>query len=222
MPGLCCSKKNLKFTQPFCPQVQLYILHGRISTQKTFLTINSAILIKGCQQNDVLCQEQLYKLFYPAMIKICYRYTNDMDNAGTVYNNAMLRVFKSIDSYKEEGRLEGWIKTIVVHCCIDFCKKKSLFTSIREAMPEDAAVVWPDVFERLSGREIQQMVAQLPKATATVFNLYVYEGFTHVQVGEMLGISAGTSKWHLSEAKKILKTKLEELSEKELKMHATG
>ena len=69
-------------------------------------------------------------------------------------------------------------------------------------MPEDAAVVWPGCVRTAFRREIQQMVAQLPKATATVFNLYVYEGFTHVQVGEMLGISAGTSKWHLSEAKK--------------------
>ena len=51
------------------------------------------------------CARTMYKLFYPAMIKNHYRYTNDMDNAGTVYNNAMLRVFKSIESYKEKG---GW------------------------------------------------------------------------------------------------------------------
>ncbi|MEI9911929.1 MAG: sigma-70 family RNA polymerase sigma factor [Bacteroidota bacterium] len=53
------------------------------------------------------------------------------------------------------------------------------------------------------------MIRELPKATATVFNLYIYEGFTHKQVGESLGISEGTSKWHINEGRKLLKTKLE-------------
>jgi RNA polymerase sigma-70 factor (ECF subfamily) len=80
----------------------------------------------------------------------------------------------------------------------------------------------PDVFDRLSGKDIQQLIAKLPKATGTVFNLYIYEGFTHKQVGDRLGISEGTSKWHVSEAKKLLKTKLKNISETELKANAAG
>jgi RNA polymerase sigma-70 factor, ECF subfamily len=190
--------------------------------KKRFLSINTAILIKGCQQNDVLCQEQLYKLFYPDMIKVCYRYTNDLENAGTVYNNAMLKVFKGIDSYKEEGKLGGWVKAIVINCCIDFCKKKVIFHSSMDIIAENEVITLPNVFERLSGKDIQQMIAELPKATAAIFNLYVYDGFTHTQIGELLNISDGTSKWHLSEAKKILRSKLEQLSKTELKANAAG
>jgi RNA polymerase sigma-70 factor (ECF subfamily) len=58
--------------------------------------------------------------------------------------------------------------------------------------------------------------------TGTVFNLYIYEGFTHKQISGQLGISEGTSKWHVSEAKKILKLKLENISETELKTNAAG
>jgi RNA polymerase sigma-70 factor (ECF subfamily) len=190
--------------------------------KKRFLSINTAILVKGCKQNDVLCQEQLYKLFYPDMIKICYRYANDMDGAGIIYNNAMLRVFKGISSYGEEGKLAGWVKTIIVNCCIDFCKKKSIFNNSVNTVNEDAVTIMPDVFNRLSGKDIQQLISQLPKATGTVFNLYIYEGFTHKQIGEHLNISEGTSKWHVSEAKKLLKPKLEKISETELKTNAAG
>ena len=190
--------------------------------KKRFLNINTAILIQGCKQNDVLCQEQLYKLFYPDMIKICYRYANDMDGAGIIYNNAMLRIFKGIGNYNEEGKLTGWIKTIIVNCCIDFCKSKSVFNNATNIISETDITILPDVFDRLSGKDIQQLIAQLPKATGNVFNLYIYEGFTHKQIGEQLGISDSTSKWHISEAKKLLKTKFENIFTNELKTNAAG
>ena len=66
-------------------------------------------------------------------------------------------------------------------------------------------------FEKISAKEIQLAIRELPKATATVFNLFVYEGFTHKQIGVALGISEGTSKWHVNEGRKMLKTKLARL-----------
>jgi RNA polymerase sigma-70 factor (ECF subfamily) len=156
------------------------------------------------------------------MIKVCYRYANDTDEAGIIYNNAMLRVFKSIGSYAEEGKLLAWIKTIVVNCCMDFCKWKNIFSNATDFGTREEISISPDVFDRLSGKDIQQLIAKLPKATGTVFNLYIYEGFTHKQVGDRLGISEGTSKWHVSEAKKLLKTKLKNISETELKANAAG
>jgi len=190
--------------------------------KKRFLDTDIDILIAGCRRNDMQSQHQLYKLCYPDMIKICYRYAGDADGAGIIYNDAMLKVFKNIHSYTDEGKLLGWVKTIVINCSIDFCKKKNIF---KQAVPyssnEDVALS-PDVFDRFSGKEIQQLIAQLPAATATVFNMYIYEGFTHKQIGEILGISDGTSKWHVSEAKRILKTKFENLSEIQLKSNAAG
>lgn len=188
------------------------------------MTANPDTLIKGCRQNDIQSQEQLYKLYYPDMIKVCYRYAKDADGAATIYNNAMLKVFKSIGNYKEEGRLGGWIKTIVVNCCIDFCKQQHSASSIQypgsSIQDAEEISINPEVFNTVSAKEIQQLLKQLPGSTAMVFNLFVYEGFTHKQIGELLGISDGTSKWHVSEAKKILKLKLEKFSETELKTNA--
>jgi RNA polymerase sigma-70 factor (ECF subfamily) len=143
------------------------------------------------------------------MIKICFRYAADADGAGSIYNNAMLRVFKNIDSYSEEGKLAGWIKVIVVNCCIDFCKKKNIFNNAVGYTAGDEVKIEPEVFHTISGKEVQQLIAQLPGATATVFRLFIYEGFTHKQIAERLNISEGTSKWHVSEAKKALKKRFE-------------
>ena len=195
---------------------------NQLITKKRFLSINLDIIINGCKQNDPLCQQQLYKFYYPDMIKIGYRYAGDADGAGIIYNNAMLKVFKNISNYTDEGKLEPWIKTIVINCAIDFCKKKNIFKRSVPYIAEDEIIIMPEVFDSVSGKEMQQIIAQLPAATATVFNLYIYEGFTHKQISERLGIHEGTSKWHVSEAKKLLKTKLENLYKTEVKVNAAG
>jgi RNA polymerase sigma-70 factor (ECF subfamily) len=189
--------------------------------KRKFLSAQTDILIKGCQQNELNSQEQLYKLFYPEMIKICFRYAGNPGDAGTIYNNAMLRVFKYIGQYKDEGKSGAWIKRIVVNCCIDFCRQKNNFQSVPYT-GQDETVIRPEAFDRLSGKEVQLLIAQLPPATATVFNLFVYEGFTHKQIGEHVGISDSTSKWHVAEAKKLLKQKLETFTETELQRNAAG
>lgn len=174
------------------------------------LTDPTDILINGCRRNDLQSQEQLYRLCYPEMIKICFRYAGDTDGAGTIYNNAMLRVFKSINQYRHEGKLMGWIKTIVIHCCLDYIKQKNRFTNktVESGQANDVSVD-DHILENVSAMEIRQIITQLPGATAAVFNLYLYENFTHKQIGESLGISEGTSKWHVNEARRLLKKKLE-------------
>ncbi len=224
-PGLflkISGKKLEKYPTISDLTVVIYYQMEQFPPKKRFLDINLPIIVRGCQQNDIHCQEQLYKLFYPEMIKICARYASDSDGAGTIFNNAMLRVFKNINEYREEGKLSAWIKKIVINCCIDFCKKKMAFV---KELPNDSGNemgIGPEVFNLVSAKEIQKTIAQLPPGTAVVFNMYVYDGHTHKQIGESLGISEGTSKWHLSEAKRILKMKIENLSTNTTKVNAAG
>ena len=173
------------------------------------LTDPAAILIEGCLRQDSQSQEQLYRFCYPDMIKICFRYAGDMDGAGLIFNNAMLRVFRHLKRYKHEGKLMAWIKTIVVNCCIDYARERSRFRSNQSLDEgEEEQSIPPDVLDRVSAREIQQLIRELPRATATVFNLYIYEGFTHRQISESLGIAEGTSKWHVNEGRRLLKESL--------------
>ena len=116
-----------------------------------------------------------------------------------------------MNTYRHEGKLLGWVKIIVVNCCLDFIKKKNKF--INEPIGEEIAALPVNGFEiqdTVSAKDIRRIIFELPKATATVFNLYVYEGFTHKQIGESLGISEGTSKWHVNDARKRLSISLKE------------
>ena len=182
----------------------------QVLTKPTSLTDPLDVILQGCRQGDLPSQEQLYRHCYPDMIKVCYRYAGDMDGASIIFNNAMLRVFKNIGKYKEEGRLAGWIKTIVMNCSIDFVKKQNRFKEVtKEDMEEYEMETSAEAFSRLSAKEIREIIQELPKATAAVFNLFIYEGYTHKQISESLGISEGTSKWHINEGRRLLKTKME-------------
>jgi RNA polymerase sigma-70 factor, ECF subfamily len=183
---------------------------NQLLTKPTALNSPPDTVLKGCREGDLQSQEQLYKYCYPDMIRICYRYAGDMDGAGLIYNNAMLRVFKAISNYRDEGKLLAWVKTIVTNCCIDFVKKQHRFKEVAPGnMEEFETPIAAEVFSFVSAKEIQQMIRDLPPATATVFNLFIYDGYTHKQIAESLGISEGTSKWHVNEGRKILKGKLE-------------
>lgn len=190
--------------------------------KKRLLNSDLNILLDGCKRNDTQSQAQLYRICYPAMINICYRYAPDADGAGTIFNNAMLRVFKHIGTYIDEGRLMAWIKTIVINCSIDFCKKRNLFRQSVPYFNEEDSLIDPQVFERVSAKEIQHMIRKLPESTAIVFNMFIYEGFTHKQIGTALGISENTSKWHVSEGKRLLRTQLEHFFTTEMKTNAAG
>ena len=173
-------------------------------------------IIKGCLQNDPSSQERLYRECYPAMMKVCIRYTRDIDEAGAVYNASMLKVFQLIHQYKKQGVFLGWIRKIVLHTCIDQLRKKTKFTHYPlEMVTDNTYIIQPEIYERLSGKEIIALLKALPVNTAIVFNLFAIEGYRHQEIGQLLGIPEGTSKWHLNEARRLLKKELEKLLKKE-------
>ena len=167
-------------------------------------------MIRGCREQDLQQQEQLYRYCYPEMIKICLRYAGDSDGAGIIFNNAMLRVFKSIGHYQDQGKLIAWVKKIVVNCCLDFIRQRHRFINQPIGpIHENEVIVPAEVLHELSAKDIRTMIGQLPKTTSVVFNLFIYEGFTHKEIAECLDISEGTSKWHVNEGRRLLKTKFE-------------
>jgi RNA polymerase sigma-70 factor (ECF subfamily) len=122
----------------------------------------------------------------------------------------MLKVFRNIAQYSGSGEPEAWIRRIVVNTCIDHCRLKTKFSAIEISEEiNDYKPLIPEAYDRISSNEILEMVESLPRNTCLVFNLFVNEGYRHEEIGKMLGISEGTSKWHLNEARKLLKQKLD-------------
>ncbi|MFL5773096.1 MAG: RNA polymerase sigma factor [Flavisolibacter sp.] len=171
---------------------------------------NIDAIISGCIKGSRKSQEQLYRNFYRVMVSLCLRYTKNENNAVEVLNNAFLKVFKNIQRYDPgQATLYTWIRTIVIHSCLDFINAQEKNQAHFE-LDEAADIHIPAVaFEKMEASELLQLVRQLPSATRAVFNLYVMEGYNHREIGSLLHISEGTSKWHLSEARKSLRQMIE-------------
>ena len=166
---------------------------------------NDQHIIDGCKRNDAKAQERLYKDYYRAMVVICLRYTKNENDAVEVLNNGFLKVFNNIHRYDPgQATLYTWIRTIVINSCLDFIKAKSQ-VDVHKELDETVVVhISADAINKMKAAEILHLVRQLPPATQSVFNLYVMEGYNHKEIGKLLSISEGTSKWHLSEARKTL------------------
>jgi RNA polymerase sigma factor (sigma-70 family) len=162
-------------------------------------------IIHGCRKNDRKAQELLYRYFYRVMMTLCLRYTKNESDALEVLNTGFYKVYRNVGKYDPSvANVYTWIRTIIINSCLDFLKAKGRQT-IQHELDQAAMVdLPPEVFSRMSAAEILQLVRQLPPATQAVFNLYVMEGFNHREIGELLEIKPGTSKWHLSEARKLL------------------
>jgi RNA polymerase sigma factor (sigma-70 family) len=162
-------------------------------------------LIDGCIQDDRKAQEALYMSFYRAMMNLCVRYTKNEADAMEVLNSGFYKVYKNIRKYdRRKATLYTWIRTIIINTSLDFIRAKSGQENWKELDQAAQVDLPPDVFVKISAADILKLVRQLPPATQAVFNLYVMEGFNHRQIAELLGTSEGTSKWHLSEARKLL------------------
>lgn len=103
------------------------------------------------------------------------------------------------------------MRKIIFHAVSDYVKQNNRYSE-KVILVEKDEVVHKDHADKLYYDQLLQLVQLLPDATRTVFNMYVMEGFTHKEIGNLLGISEGTSKWHLSEGRKLLKEKIEKLS----------
>jgi len=167
-------------------------------------------LIQGCIRNERSAQEKLYRLFYPRMMAVVRRYIDHEMQAEEIMNNGYLRAFQKIKQYNFQGSFEGWLRKIIFHAVADYVKQNARYSD-KVVLVEKDQYVQQDHADKLYYDQLIELVHDLPQATRTVFNMYVMDGFTHKEISNILGISEGTSKWHLSEGRKVLKERIEKM-----------
>jgi len=177
------------------------------------------IIIEGCIRNDRKAQEKLFKLFYGKMFSVCMRYTVDHDSAQEILQDGFIKIFEKLGTFDFKGSFEGWIRRIIANTAIDSIRKSKKLPFLSENGAEFVTeTVNPmedselEGFKEMKAEIALQAVQQLSPAYRSVFNLYVLEEYTHKEIGEILGISEGTSKSNLAKAKqnlqRIIETKL--------------
>ncbi|MBI1342353.1 MAG: sigma-70 family RNA polymerase sigma factor [Terrimonas sp.] len=143
------------------------------------------------------------------MLGVCMRYARSKEDAEEILHEGFLRVFKYIQQYKGTGSLEGWIRKIMVNCALLKYREKARLVPVielNEFVPETGTDA--GIQEKIDVKELLQLIQNLPAGYRVVFNLYVFEGYKHREIAELLGISEGTSKSNLFDARAILQKEI--------------
>lgn len=172
-------------------------------------TISESDLIAGCIAGDRKMQEELYNRFASKMYAVCLRYANNSDDAQDLLQEGFIKVYKNLHRFRAEGSFEGWIRRVFINSSIEhYRKKQAKLTTVSDK--EENTIEDSDIsaLDSLAERDIINLIQDLSPGYRTVFNLYVIEGYSHREIGELLNISEGTSKSQLARAKSILQKKV--------------
>ncbi len=165
-------------------------------------------ILDGCRKQDRAAQQQLYQLCYASFFRLCLRYAECQADAADILNKAFFNIFTRLDQYRGEGSFVGWMKRIIVNAAVDYIRSNRRF---RYHEPVEAAADIPGqarADHELAHSDLLALLRHLPFTSSAVFNLYVLEGYSHREIGTMLGITEGNSKWHLHHARQILQRHL--------------
>lgn len=170
----------------------------------------SATII-GCVANKRKAQEKLYLAYYPAMYRLCRRYLRSDGLVSEALNTGFLKVFTKMAAFNaNKADFSSWLNAIMIRCCIDLQRSELRFQYHEDITESDHLVqLSPDALQQLYATDLLRYVRALPQASQMVFNLYEVDGFDHNEIAAMLGISASTSRWHLSFAKQKLREWIE-------------
>ena len=169
--------------------------------------MTEAQMIEGCIKKNKVAQEFIYNSYSPLMLGVCYRYAKNRSDAEDMLQEAFIKIFTHIHQFRNEGSLEGWIRRIVVHTCINIIKKNKKFNDcIDISQLMDWHVQTDEIPSIIQAKEIIECIRLLPIGYRTVLNLYAIEGYSHKEIGEMLEIEEVTSRSQYSRAKKMLET----------------
>jgi RNA polymerase sigma-70 factor (ECF subfamily) len=167
-------------------------------------------IIEGCLAKKASAQEKLYELYSRKMMAVCLRYTHSRAEAEDVFHEAFVKVFRSMHQW-QGGSFEGWIRRIFVNTAINhYHQNRKYFNQIDTAYAETMVSTPDNAIALLSNQELLELINGLPEGYKMVFNLYVVEGYNHVEIAGMLGIAEGTSKSQLAKAKAHLKKLIED------------
>lgn len=170
-------------------------------------------LLKDCLRQKPDAQRMLYEHFAPSMLGVCFRYTKSIEDAQDILQDGFVKVFKHLKQYKSEGELGAWIRKIMVNTALNYLKsnRNYQFDMLFDEMHLHlVSTDNPDV--TLATKELTKLIRQLPTGFQTVFNLHAVEGYTHVEIASMLGISDGTSRSQYARARALLIQWIEKFS----------
>lgn len=165
-------------------------------------------LIDKCIKGERKAQHELYKLYAPRLYPVCLRYTRSVDEAEDVLQEAFIKIFAKLESYRGESRFDYWMKRIVVNTALNAQRNKLYMYPMVDVTELNDSTSDYDIISDYSLNELISLVKSLPTGCQVVFNMFAIEGYSHKEISDELGISEGTSKSQYSRARKLLQEKI--------------
>jgi RNA polymerase sigma factor (sigma-70 family) len=163
------------------------------------------LLLAGCLRNNAAAQEALYNRFSPRMLGVCYRFAKNREDAEDMLQEGFIKVFTQIHQYRNEGALEGWIRRIIVHTCINNLKKNKKFADSLDLIHAKSIHINEELIPSImQAKQVVECIRMLPIGYRTVLNLYAVEGYPHKDIAAMLDIEESTSRSQYTRAKAML------------------
>ena len=163
-------------------------------------------LIQNCKRGDRKAQEQLYRQYSRILFGICLKYSRNKTEAEDNLHDSFMTIYNKIGQYKYKGSFEGWMKRITVNTVLQKYRKEEYLNVVSENMEEE--VEEDTGFIDIDLHTLLGYIQELPNKYRLTFNMYVLDGYSHKEISEQLGTSAGTSKSNLARARSILKEKI--------------
>lgn len=164
-------------------------------------------LINDCKKNNIKAQEQLYRHYSPMLFTVCLKYSRNYVEAQDHLQDAFILIFEKINQYGFKGSFDGWIKRVVVNSILQHYRSASFLNLVNDPI-EDIVEVEIET-EHIEIEYLMKIIQDLPDRYRLVFNLFVIDNYSHIEIANLLNISVGTSKSNLSRSKMILKEKIE-------------
>jgi RNA polymerase sigma factor (sigma-70 family) len=169
-------------------------------------------LVNGCIKSDRGSQRRLYEMFYGKMMGVCLRYANDSNQAKDILQDGFIKVFRNLERYNFNGSFEGWVRRIMVNTAIDHFRRnrssnvllmpdEQTMERFEDDVEENDFEINPSEEPEFTMQDVIEAMQQLSPAYRAVFNLFVMENKSHLEIAEELSISVGTSKSNFSKAK---------------------
>jgi RNA polymerase sigma-70 factor, ECF subfamily len=173
-------------------------------------SLNLDEILDECLRKKTTAQKELYERFYGFAKSIAQRYASSSDEVHEMMNDGFLKVFAKLDMYDRGLSFEAWFKTVMVRTCIDYYRKNHSRVGMVDIDELHYLSYEDHLLEKLSAEEILDLMKFLPPSYKAVFSLYIVDGYSHAEIGKMLGINEGTSRSNLSKAR----LKMQELIKK--------
>ena len=165
--------------------------------------------VSACREGNARAHRKLFKYFYSMAMQICMRYAGSTDEAADMLNEGFLKVFSNLDKYESTGSFEAWLKRVVSNAALDYRRRYVQqvelveLDGLQEVQIADYSM--NDAVSNISSQELIGLIQTLPPVTRTVFNMFVFEGYSHREIAEEMGITENTSAWHVNSARSKLK-----------------